>query len=141
MTYPTKLHEALATLKAGRAIIADPNVWTDGALGRDIATGHEWEPNESCFDAPQVCSWGALSKVKNVPADKLGYQDFRNLDCAANFLQAVANSEFDGRSIVDVNDDKGHEATVAMWDMAIVNCEKAIQEWEAGKHIEPELPI
>lgn len=145
MTHPTKLHEALATLKEARQYIVNPDTWVCGTLGRltkDHPIQREWSHDESCIDAPRVCSWGAISKVKNVSAADLGYSlrthDLpAKADCSIAFLHE-ASRQIGGFDIVNVNDAMGHEKTIEMWDRAIVNCEQAIREHETGKQIEAE---
>lgn len=145
MEHKTKLHEALATLKAGRAIVSDPSQWCQRYLGKSHDDSKIWEDYASCYDAPMVCSWGAVSKVKNISPRDLGYRlygcDISNkADCSINFLNnAVTELYGNEMSIVLVNDVNGHDDTIAMWDRAIANCEKAISEYETGLEIEKDM--
>lgn len=143
MTNKTKLHEALDTLRAGRALISNPDKWTKNYLGYDPDTGHRWCDSESCAEAPKVCSWGAVSAVTNKSPYQLGYNsNHLNMDCAAAFLEEAAIETPDetgnpsGWTIITVNDEMGHEATLDMWDRAIIKAEKAVREYETGKAME-----
>jgi hypothetical protein len=129
--YPTKLHEALATLKAARAYISGDNAhhFVKGKYGRRGFRNFDY--TDSCAEAEQVCSFGALSKVTNISSEKL----HSSQDCAKQFLE----NEMCG-SIVAFNDQRPYPAVMEAWDRAIAKCEKAIQEYEAGHDISNKTP-
>ncbi len=102
----------LDILKAARARIADPKRWTQGAAGRD-RRGYRTE-GRGMRRAVQWCALGA------VDAEAAG--DGGMYDNAWDALDAA--SPFRCGALL-VNDELGHEATIAMFDRAIAKLEAA----------------
>lgn len=102
----------LETLKAARALIADPKHWTRGTFARD-ANG---EPCASgAVEAVCFCALGALKRV--APSWTLVdaiQQHIYNLDREALML-----------GVAGINDNLGHAAVLALFDRVIAHLEKA----------------
>ncbi len=93
----------LETLKAARALIEDPERWTQGAFARD-AEGHSTPP---C--SPDAVCWCATGALRQVCPEGLSQEVFLALEPTG--------------SPESVNDDEGYAATIAMFDRAIATAE------------------
>jgi hypothetical protein len=103
------------TLKAAKAKIANKKNWTTGHLAKDKA-GMPCEVLDS-----RACKWcavGALRAVNNGDENRRA-RDLLD-ECAGEFFKTGK----DYRSIVDVNDTKGHATTLKAFDCAIKKAKK-----------------
>lgn len=129
--HKTKLHEALSHLTKARDYLSDPRHWLKGAMG------DKYDHRSSCAPSTRVCSWGALSKVTALsPANlsaRTGTADQRYASCAGSILEETCIRIGSG-SIVRMNDAEKttHADLMAVWNLAIEECEKRIQQYEAG---------
>lgn len=124
------MKNAAQILKEAKAIIADPSRWTKGAFARDKygTKVYALAPAATCF-----CALGAVYKA----ADAYGADEYHDLapklfgpdyDCTyetpqemQKALDALSDNTEDG--IVQVNDEDGHEAVLAVFDKAISSLE------------------
>lgn len=110
----------LQILIDARAKIANAGAWCKGALARD-ANGNETSPTDD--DAVQFCALGAPDNVTLTDWFKLSDPERIELadalTGAQNALSGAAHDKYGWRSVVSVNDDLGHGATLAMYDAAI----------------------
>lgn len=89
-------------LKAAKAVITDPNKWTQRAFARDkdgVMVG-SIDPSAVCF-----CSIGAINSLKLS-------------NYASSKLQSELNDFMSG-DIADFNDNCTHAEVMAAWDRAI----------------------
>jgi hypothetical protein len=96
-------------LKAAKAVIADPNKWCQGRMAKNQFG--EWAAYESS-DAVQFCAIGALQLT-------LMGQPYHEGDLARAHLGTAASPTHPAL----VNDNEGYEATLAMYDRAILAAE------------------
>ena len=120
ITHIDKLPPAAQLLAKARALVLQPEHWTQGTLARTRKpeAGHGGfitQPN--ALDATCWCISGAVAKTLNMNVDtKPGDTDPWLL--AMERLNKVAYKNF-GFCAVDVNDQLGHEAVIQLLDFAI----------------------
>jgi hypothetical protein len=106
------------TLIKARALIADPERWTQHALARDAhglshPSAHPqgnnifWEGLQG--NDPQACAWCAIGALQHVKPSSL----------KALKLLAIAADALYNTHIANVNDELGHTAVLAIYDHAI----------------------
>ena len=102
----------LQILKRGRALIANPDAWTQGVFARDSA-GYE----VSSVDAEAVCfcSLGATSRATGSGRAQIW----------AKAAAALVNECLFG-NLAEFNDSSTHAAVLAMWDRAIAKLEGTV---------------
>lgn len=139
-----ELREAISNLKEARDLIATPGVWIKGALAKD-AMGYPYgssigRPFDH-DDAIQVCSLGALWKVRRQPRQKpiqetlavqfLGCAAVQFLGCAMArdpFPEEDKNGKAAGFAVVSLNDatHTTQSDVLAGFDLAIELAEKTL---------------
>jgi hypothetical protein len=125
--------ETLIALRAGRALIADPQHWTTGALAKDDRGRHV-----SPFDKDAVCwcSIGALKKV--TPSNLIFDLSMDSLRIAIKDLSLWPNNTcpLSCPTVDKANDGLPHQEVLRMWDRAI-----EIESQSPGLNAEaPRLP-
>jgi hypothetical protein len=98
-----------AILIAARALIADPARWTTKEFARRL--GEPADPLDA--EAERWCALGALHRAAGTP---IGFAA-DSFDIAHVFLGAAIHGDYS--LIEDVNDNGGHDATLALYDRAI----------------------
>ena len=102
----------LEILKAARALITDPQHWTQGMNARDLAGG--WVQ----FNDPTAVAWcglGALSAACE-QWDEIAYEHL------------LAQCQEDGGGVCNINDTFGHAYILAAYDRAIAKLEGSPHE-------------
>lgn len=104
--------KVVATLKSGKAKIADPKNWTTDEYARD-KNGRD----VSCTSAEATCfcSVGALANVMNVHSE---HENRVQWECIKQL-----NACSDGDTIYDYNDSHTHAEVMEVWDRAIQKAE------------------
>lgn len=98
------MSDALEQLRAARSLLADPAAWTRETYARD----RYGDPVHSAFEeAACWCAYGALER-----------QGASGNSEASEYLRRAALVLFDSWPAC-VNDDRGHEAVLRMYDRAI----------------------
>jgi hypothetical protein len=108
MTTSTTEHSVVDVLRAARERISDPERWTTGYYARN-AYGDEVVAN-----SPAACQWCAVGAVLAETDLDLG------LSLHLSPLAKAAKEYLDRAGpVLDVNDDRGHAATLELYEQAI----------------------
>ena len=107
----------LEILEKCRAVIADPDKWTQGVGARDC---HGQAVHPSSPDAVRWCAAGVIQTLALLSGHEW-----------ARLLRKLS-AGWD-RMVVEVNDELGHEAVLVMYDRAIAN--------ERVRNMDPSLRV
>jgi hypothetical protein len=114
---------ASTVLRYARAVIADPERWTRGALAVD-----QWGRSVETFDpaASKFCALGALDHVRPSQEEESGRFDVRfdvAFERADVYLHEAATQLF-CTTVAGVNDYFGYQAALRVFDRAIELAER-----------------
>lgn len=94
-------------LQAARDLIADKSRWCQGRYASDNITNKTVSPTDPT--ATHWCARGAVRRVTTKYANK----------CLEYLARAAATNTGNTHTTIEVNDQLGHAATLAMFDTAI----------------------
>jgi len=103
--------EAIDLLREARALISDPDKWTQGTLARN-AYG-----SEVAHYSPDACKWCAVGAISRVAASNNA--SYETEMSAYSALVQASRILFDSDAVGEVNDTHTHADVLALFDRAI----------------------
>lgn len=103
--------EVMDLLREARALISDPDKWTQGALARNA------HGSEVAHYSPDACKWCAVGAISRVAASNNASYD-TEMSAYSSLVQA-SRRLFYSDAVGEVNDTHSHTDVLALFDRAI----------------------